>query len=176
MRYNDESHPRHPRNRGAGKFEPANDSELRRWHDRHHRHEDEDERGPRGRGRGGPFGPDPRLGFGGPGGPGGSNASFGTVASVNGRTVYLTETSGNTVKVKLSASTKISKSQSAGRSSVRPGDTVVVTGVPNSSGTVVAASLTDSGAGRGPSGASAGGGASSSGSRSAVGSLFSPGG
>ena len=70
MRYNDESHPRHPRNRGAGKFEPANDSELRRWHDRHHRHEDEDERGPRGRGRGGPFGPDPRLGFGGPGGPG----------------------------------------------------------------------------------------------------------
>src|SRR3984957_16924829 len=70
MRYNDESHPRHPRNRGAGKFEPANDSELRRWHDRHHRHEEEDGRGPRGGGRGGPFGPDPRLGFGGTGGPG----------------------------------------------------------------------------------------------------------
>jgi DNA-binding PadR family transcriptional regulator len=73
MRYNDESHPRHPRNRGAGRFEPANDSEVQRWHDRHHRHEDEeDERSQRGRGRGrgGPFGPDPRLGFGGPGGPG----------------------------------------------------------------------------------------------------------
>jgi DNA-binding PadR family transcriptional regulator len=73
MRYHDESHPRHPRNRCAVQFEPANDSEGRRWHDRHHRHDDdEDERMPRGRGRGrgGPFGPDPRLGFG-PGFPGG---------------------------------------------------------------------------------------------------------
>jgi len=73
MRYNDETYPRHPRRHGDGRFEPANDSDSRRWHDRHHHHDDEDvERGPRGRGRGrgGPFGPDPRLVFG-PGGPGG---------------------------------------------------------------------------------------------------------
>ena len=74
MRYNEENDPRHPRRRGGGRFEPANDSEVRRWHERHHQHEVDDEgRGPRGRGRGrgGPFGPDPRLGFGGPGFPGG---------------------------------------------------------------------------------------------------------
>ena len=73
MRYNDESHPRPPRHRGGWQFEPANDSEGRRWHDRHHRHDEEDERiaRGRGRGRGAPFGPDPRLGFGGPGFPGG---------------------------------------------------------------------------------------------------------
>lgn len=76
MRYNDETHPMHPRRLGDGGFEPANDSESRRWHDRHHHHDDDDdERGPRGRGRGrgGQFGPDPRVafGFGGPAGPGG---------------------------------------------------------------------------------------------------------
>ena len=73
MRYNDESHPGGPRVRGPGRFEPANDDEARRWHDRRHHHDAEDEeRGPRGRGRGrgGPFGPDPRLGFGGPDFPG----------------------------------------------------------------------------------------------------------
>jgi hypothetical protein len=116
---------------------------------------------------------------------GGGNASIGTVSSVNGKTLYLTETSGNTVKVKLASTTKITKSLSVSRSSVRPGDTVIVEGVPNSSGTVVAASVTDSGAGRsagtgGGAGAStsssAGGSTSSGGSSSAVGSLFSSGG
>jgi DNA-binding PadR family transcriptional regulator len=73
MRYNDENQPRHPRRRDGGRFEPANDTESRRWHD-HHRHhdDDDDERGAhmrgRSRSRGGPFGPDPRFGY--PGGPG----------------------------------------------------------------------------------------------------------
>jgi DNA-binding PadR family transcriptional regulator len=64
---------------GPGRWEPANDSESRRWHDHHeHHHEDDEERGPRGRGRGrsrhfgpagvagGPFPPGPPF----PGGPG----------------------------------------------------------------------------------------------------------
>jgi DNA-binding PadR family transcriptional regulator len=59
MRYDNESDRRH---RGAGRWEPANDTDNRRWHDHHH--EDEDERGPRVRGRGRHFGP---VGF--PGGP-----------------------------------------------------------------------------------------------------------
>jgi hypothetical protein len=116
------------------------------------------------------------AGTGAGGGPGGAGASFGTVASVNGKTLFVTETSGNTVKVRLSSNTKISKSQSVSRSAVRPGDTVIVTGVPGASGTVAAASVTDSGArSTGASGGSATGSGSSS-SRSAVGSLFSPGG
>ncbi len=63
MRYNEMTNPRRPQRHGDGRFEPANDSESRRWHDRHHHHDDEDDHSPRGRGRGrgGPFGPDPRL-------------------------------------------------------------------------------------------------------------------
>jgi hypothetical protein len=107
---------------------------------------------------------------------------------VRGGTIYVTDSSGNTVKVKLSSSTRISKNLSVGRKSVRPGDTVVIQGVKNSSGAVVAASLIDSGAGSGlfgGGGASASGSGSGSGgsgagtgagSNSGVGSLFSSGG
>jgi hypothetical protein len=114
------------------------------------------------------------------GGFAGGSASVGTVASVNGRTIVLTETSGNTVKVQLSPSTKITKNQSVSRHAVRPGDTIIVQGAPNSKGTTVAASVTDSGASSSGSGSSSSGG-SSSGSSSGtsgggVGSLFSSGG
>ncbi len=124
-----------------------------------------------------------RLGAGGAG-----SASFGSVSTVDGRTLVVTEASGNTVKVKLSPSTKVTKSQSVPHSAIRPGDTVVIEGVPNSSGTVVAATVSDTGAGRaGGSGAFGGGGgggagsasggsgsaSGSGGSSSAVGSLFS---
>ena len=68
MRHED----KHRQHRGAGRWEPANDAETRRWHDHHH---DDEERGPRPRGRGrarhfgGPeFGLPPVPGF--PGGPG----------------------------------------------------------------------------------------------------------
>jgi hypothetical protein len=136
------------------------------------------------------------------GGASGAGASFGTVSTVNGKTLVVTEASGNTVKVQLSPSTKITKNQSVSRSAIRPGDTVVIAGAPNSTGTVVAATVSDSGSGSalgalagglGAGGASAGGastggagaagaGASGSGSgsgrgsNSAVGSLFSGGG
>lgn len=114
------------------------------------------------------------------GGAGGGNASVGTVASVNGRTIVLSETSGNTVKVRLSPSTKITKNQSVSRHAVRPGDTIIVQGAPNSKGTTVAASVTDSGAGSTGQGSSSSGGSSSGASSSApsggVGSLFSSGG
>jgi hypothetical protein len=114
------------------------------------------------------------------GGFAGGNASVGTVASVSGSTIVLTETSGNTVKVRLSPSTKITKNQSVSRHAVRPGDTIIVEGAPNAKGTTVAASVTDSGAGSTGSSSSSSGG-SSSGSSSGtsgggVGSLFSSGG
>jgi hypothetical protein len=114
--------------------------------------------------------------FGAAGGAGG-NASFGTVSSIDGKTLYVTESSGTMVKVKLASSTKVTKSLSVSRKSVRPGDTVVIEGVKNSSGTIVAASVSDSGAAAARSGSTSSSGATgSSSSGSGVSSLFSSGG
>jgi len=98
-----------------------------------------------------------RAGFGlGGGGGGAGGASFGTVASVNGNTIYLTEASGNTVKVTLSSATKVTKSQTASRSSLHPGDAIVVQGATGKNGTLAATSVSDSGARPGRAGAAAG--------------------
>jgi CheY-like chemotaxis protein len=97
---------------------------------------------------------------------------------VKGKTIYVTDTSGNTVKVKVSSATKISKSESVSRQAIRPGDTVIISGVPGSGGATNAATITDSG-NRSPgstSSGSSGSGSGGSGSGSAVGSLFSSGG
>jgi hypothetical protein len=83
--------------------------------------------------------------FGGAGG-GGANASIGSVSSIDGNTVYLTDTSGNTVKVKLSSATKVTKSENVSKTAVRPGDTVVIQGAKSSNGTLTATSVSDSGA------------------------------
>lgn len=110
-------------------------------------------------------------GAGGGGGFGGAagNDTIGSVASVNGKTIYVTETSGDTVKVKLSGQTTITKSESVGSSKVFPGDEVVIAGAKGSGGTVTATSLTDSGArATGTSGSTTSGSSSSS----VVSSLF----
>ncbi|TMK25046.1 MAG: hypothetical protein E6G62_06430 [Actinobacteria bacterium] len=98
----------------------------------------------------------PRAGFAAAGR--GGNASVGTVASVNGNTIYLTDSSGNTVKVTLSGSTKLTKSQSVSKASVRPGDTVVIQGLKSTNGTITATSVSDSGTGAGRAGTGATGG------------------
>ncbi len=85
-------------------------------------------------------------GFGAGAGAGaGGDASAGTIASVDGNTIYLTESSGNTVKVKLASSTKLTKSSSVSKSSLHPGDTVVIQGATGANGTVSATSISDSG-------------------------------
>ncbi len=138
-------------------------------------------RGASGAGAGGFAGAGAFAGTGGAG-AGGAGAAFGTVASVNGKTILVTDISGNTVKVKLSSSTKITKNQSVSRHAIRPGDTIVVTGVGGSGGTTTAATITDSGNRSGGSGSGSGSGSGGSGSgsgsggNSAVGSLFSSGG
>jgi hypothetical protein len=124
---------------------------------------------------------------GGAAGAGGADASFGTVASINGKTIDVTDSSGNTVKIKVTSSTKITKNRSVSRHAIRPGDTIVVTGVSGSGGTTSAATISDSGnrsggSGSGGSGSGSGsggsgsGGGGSGGANSAVGSLFSSGG
>jgi hypothetical protein len=107
-------------------------------------------------GAGAPGGFAGRFG-GGAGGAGGANASLGTISSVSGNTIYLTDPTGNTVKVTLPSSAKLTKSLRVSKSSLHPGDTIVVQGVKNSSGTIVATSVSDSGAS-----ASRGGGSTSS--------------
>jgi hypothetical protein len=102
---------------------------------------------------------------------GGGSASVGSVSSVRGKTLYLSDASGNTVKVTLSSATKISKSVTVASRSVRPGDTVVIQGLRNSRGTLIATSVTDSGAST-----TCGGTSSAGGANSAVGALFAPGG
>jgi hypothetical protein len=110
------------------------------------------------------------------GGPGGANGSVGTISSVSGRALYLKDSSGNTVKVKLSSATKLTKSLSVSRKSVRPGDSVVIQGVKNSQGVLVASSVSDSGASSTSSSSTSGSSTSGSSSgSSSVGSLFSGG-
>ncbi len=58
-------------------------------------------------------------GFAGAGG--GAGATFGTVSSISGDSLYITEASGNTVKVTLSSATKVTKNVSVGKKAVRPG-------------------------------------------------------
>jgi hypothetical protein len=78
---------------------------------------------------------------------GAGNSSFGTVSSVSGNAIYVTETaSGNVIKVTLSSATKITKNVGVGKSAIRPGDTVVVQGVKGTGGAISATSLSDSGA------------------------------
>lgn len=117
----------------------------------------------------------------------GGAATVGTVASVNGKTLYVTESSGDVVRVQLSSTSTITKSESVSAAAVHPGDTVVIRGAKQANGSIVATSVTDSGSGGGLAGlfggggfGGAGAGSSSSSSSGSVGgelgSLFSSGG
>jgi hypothetical protein len=114
-----------------------------------------------------------RFGAGGFAG-GAGNATIGSISSIKGNTIYVTETSGNTVKVKVSGATKISKSETVKPKKLFPGDQVVIAGAKGSSGTIAATSVTDSGASSTGGSSSTGSGSSSSTSnaRSAISSLF----
>jgi hypothetical protein len=79
-------------------------------------------------------------------GGGAGGGTSGTVSSISGNTLYVTETSGNTVAVVTTPESKIKKSESVSAGAIHPGDTVVVEGITGSTGTVVASSVTDSGA------------------------------
>jgi hypothetical protein len=109
--------------------------------------------------------------------PGGSsNATIGTIQSVGGNAVYVSGTSGNTVKVVLNSSTKMTKSLGVSKRSLHPGDSVVIGGLKNSNGSLTATSVTDSGSsGTSTTGTSTTGSSSSAGSSgsSGVGALFS---
>jgi hypothetical protein len=112
------------------------------------------------------------------GGAGGGGATIGTVSSIDGRTLYVTETSGNTIAVVTTAESKITKDESVGSNAIHPGDSVVVEGVAGGKGTITASSVSDSGSSSSGFASLFGGGStrSSSSSSAATGSsgLFGP--
>ena len=80
------------------------------------------------------------FGFGGGGGAGGG-AVTGTVKLVDGKNVYVTDTSGNVVKVATVGSSQLTKTDPATTKDVAPGDVVIVRGTQNSDGSYTASTL-----------------------------------
>ena len=73
---------------------------------------------------------------------GSSDATVGTVANIDGKTLYVTDSSGATIRVKTTSNSKIARTAVAKVGAVHPGDTVIVQGTKASSGTVKASSVT----------------------------------
>jgi hypothetical protein len=70
-----------------------------------------------------------------------TDATVGQVSSVDGKTIYVDDSSGNTVRIRLGKGGKVTRTAVSGVSAIHPGDTVIVQGETASSGTVVASSI-----------------------------------
>lgn len=68
-------------------------------------------------------------------------ATLGQVAFIKGSTLYVTDTAGNTIKVKAAAGVSITKTVSSSVKGIHPGESVLVTGTTASDGTVSAQSI-----------------------------------
>lgn len=84
-------------------------------------------------------------GAGGAGAAGGGTTTTGTVKLVDGTTIYVTDSSGNIVKVTTNGSTKVNLAKTGKVSDIKAGQTVTVSGTPDSSGDVAAGSVTEGG-------------------------------
>jgi hypothetical protein len=104
-----------------------------------------------------------RGGFGGGAGGAGGGATVGTVTMIKGTTLYVTDQSGNTVKVTSSPSSSVTKTVTTTVKGVNPGDTVVVRGTTQKNGSIAAQSITLGGAGFGGGGFGGGGGGAAGG-------------
>jgi len=89
-------------------------------------------------------------------GLGSSAATTGTVTEVQGSTLYVTNSSGNLVEVKLTPSTTVTRDAKTTLSALAPGDTVVVEGTKAKNGTVSASSVSATAQGVTPGGGSFG--------------------
>jgi hypothetical protein len=80
-----------------------------------------------------------------PGGGGGagaaSDATVGSVANVDGKTLYVTDADGNAIRVKTTGNSKVTRTAVSKAADVHPGDTVIVQGTKSTSGTVTATSI-----------------------------------
>jgi hypothetical protein len=77
----------------------------------------------------------------------GAGATAGQVAYIQGSTLYVTTAEGNTVKVTTSKAATVTKTIKATVGSIRPGETVLVTGATGKSGAVSAESIRASASG-----------------------------
>src|SRR5258708_7220634 len=90
-----------------------------------------------------------RVGSGEPPGPraparagvAGGGAGTGTVKLVDGSNVYVTDTSGNVVKILTNDGSTLTKTDPATTKDIAPGSTVIVRGTPNSDGSYTATPL-----------------------------------
>jgi len=89
---------------------------------------------------------------------GASAPTMGEVASKDGSTLYVTDSSGATVKVKTNGSSKVTRTAKGKVAGVHPGDTVVITGSTNANGTVTATQITATASGVSTGGFGGGGG------------------
>jgi hypothetical protein len=107
-------------------------------------------------------------------GPAGAGApTTGQVAFVQGSTLYVTDSSGNTIKVKTSAASTVTKTVGGTVRAIRPGEEVVISGTTATNGTVTAESIrVGGGAASGLAGLFGGGAGTSTGS--STGSSASP--
>jgi hypothetical protein len=87
----------------------------------------------RGGGGGARFGP--------PGGQQAGDFTAGTVANKHGRTLYVKDQSGNTIRIKTSSNAKVTRTASTSANGVHPGDTVIVTGTKHGDGSITASSI-----------------------------------
>lgn len=74
-------------------------------------------------------------------GSGAGRPTAGTVAYLAGDTLYVTNAEGNTVKVKTSAATSVTKTVKGSVAAIHPGETVTITGSSAANGTVNAESI-----------------------------------
>ena len=89
----------------------------------------------------------------------GGGGTVGTVTAIKGSTLYVTDSSGNTVKVRTTAASQVTKTVTGTVKDIKPGDTIVVRGSTGSNGTIAADSITLGGAGAVTFGGGANGGA-----------------
>ncbi|MFF2749872.1 hypothetical protein ACFVVA_30590 [Kitasatospora sp. NPDC058048] len=107
-------------------------------------------RGGQGQGQG--------AGQGGQGQGGQAGFARGTVKAVDGNTVYLTDTNGNTIKVTTGDATKVQLNKEGKVGDLQPGQSVTVVGTPDASGGYTASQLVEGAAGAGGFGGFGGGG------------------
>jgi len=114
-------------------------------------------------------------------GGGSGGATFGTVTTVQGDTLYVTDVQGNMLKVTAAKGASVTRSVDSSVRAIRPGSTVIVQGAAQR-GAIVATSIratpAGAGGGLGLAGAfgAAGGGGGSGGAGGAVDQLFGGGG
>jgi flagellar hook assembly protein FlgD len=72
-----------------------------------------------------------------------SKETTGTVTDIVGRTLYVTNSSGSLVAVRVSSSTTVDRNASTTLTGLKPGDTVTVQGTKEKNGSVEATSISD---------------------------------